>query len=75
MLFLFISGLGKTRVKYALVADDLFNDFLFQVKIVKEVKKRTVPEEIQEGMKKRNNRPKQSKTKKKGILKDTSNLK
>jgi len=75
VLFLFISRLGKTRVKYALVADDLFNDFLFQAKIVTQVKKRTVLEEIQEGMKRRNNHPKQSRTKKKGILKDTSNLK
>lgn len=73
MLFLFISRLGKTSVKFALVAVDLFNDLLFQVNIVKQVKKRIVPEGLQQGMKERNKQSKQSRTKTKGILKETSN--
>ena len=70
-LWQFISLLRKTRLKFALVADELFNDLLFQVKIVKEVKKRTGPEALQKGMKERN---KHSRTEKKGTFKDSSNL-
>lgn len=73
MLFLFVSRLGKTSVKFALVADDLLNDLPFQVKIVKQVKKRIVPEALQQEMKERNKQSKQPRTKTKGILKETSN--
>jgi len=72
VLFLFISRLGKTSVKFALVADDLFNNLLFQVEIVKQVNKRIVPEALQQEMKERNKQSKQSRTKTKGILKETS---